>query len=107
MAMQVRNILLVEDNPDHAELTSTALEGFYRQNWQELCIKLVRSGDECIKTVARGSFDAMVVDYHLPAMNGMEVLKYIRKKGVLMPVVMVTGAGDENIAAEAIKRGAS
>ena len=107
MAMQVRNILLVEDNPDHAELTSTALESFYRQNGQEICIKLVRSGDECIKTVARGSFDAMVVDYHLPAMNGMEVLKYIRKKGVLMPVVMVTGAGDENIAAEAIKRGAS
>ncbi len=50
----------------------------------------------------------MILDYHLPRMNGDEVLARIRQ-GVdpELPVVIVTGGGNENVAVELLKRGAS
>jgi len=107
MATQAKNILLVEDNSDHAELALSSLQGFYKQHEQKYQISVVRTGRECIQSIIRKTFDVVVMDYSLPKMNGLELLESIRKRGVNTPVVMVTGRGDEKIAAEAIKKGAS
>lgn len=107
MATRFRKILLVEDNQDHAELTATALQTFYRENREEAQIRVVKTGEDCLSILTKDFYDAMIIDYHLPSMNGMELLKYIRKKGIKTPVVMVTGGGNECVAVEAIKKGAS
>ena len=51
-------------------------------------------------------YDALLVDFNLRETNGLEVIKDITKKGLDIPIIMVTAFGNENIAAEAIKQGA-
>jgi PAS domain S-box-containing protein len=52
-------------------------------------------------------YDCIFLDYNLPGGSGLELLKYIRANNNQSPVIIVTSQGDENIAVEAMKNGAS
>ncbi|MBC8199263.1 MAG: diguanylate cyclase [Desulfobacteraceae bacterium] len=96
-------VLIIEDNPDHAELARLALEPHF-----EVC--LFESGKGCLqylKGLAGNDWPAAILlDYSLPEMDGLAVFERIRERGYNMPVIMVTGQGNENIAVEAMKKGA-
>jgi len=51
-------------------------------------------------------FDLVLLDYQMPAMSGLDVLSAIRRAHRTLPVIMLTGMGDERVAVEAMKRGA-
>lgn len=54
------------------------------------------------------SFDVLLLDYRLTGDNGLEVLKLLREdRGLDLPVVMVTGQGSEDVAAQAMRLGAT
>ncbi len=61
-------------------------------NWGVQCHG-VPSAEEALETVAGGSFDAIVLDLHLPGMSGLTFMKELRaqEKHELLPVLMVTG----------------
>ena len=96
-------ILIVEDNPDHAELARLALEPHF-----EVC--LLESGEDVLrylKDLAQNDRPAAILlDYSLPGIDGLAVFEHIRKKEYNIPVIIVTGQGDESIAVEAMKKGA-
>ena len=101
--MKPIRILLVEDNPDHAELVENTLS--QKKDVGE--IVWVESGYDCLKRLdGDGKFDLVLLDYSLPGIDGLETLRKINKDGHNIPVIMVTGHGDETVAAEAIKMGA-
>lgn len=89
------DILLVEDNPDHAELTRRALEDgvlVHQIHW-------ARDGDEALDFLFRkGAYaDAhrpslVLLDINLPKVSGLEVLKEIKLSEELrvIPVIMLT-----------------
>lgn len=52
-------------------------------------------------------FDCIFLDYLLPGDNGLLLLKKIREKGVKIPIVIITSQGNESIAVELMKAGAS
>src|ERR1041385_9154219 len=52
-------------------------------------------------------FDCIFLDYLLPGNNGLLLLKKIRDKGVKTPVVIITSQGNERVAVELMKAGAS
>ncbi|GHN00799.1 hypothetical protein WSM22_22880 [Cytophagales bacterium WSM2-2] len=52
-------------------------------------------------------FDCIFLDYLLPGDNGLALLKRIREKGVKTPIVIITSQGNESIAVELMKAGAS
>lgn len=52
-------------------------------------------------------FDVMLLDFRLPDGTGIDALPQIREQGYNMPVVIVTGAGDERVAVSAMQRGAA
>ncbi|MDH5632556.1 MAG: hybrid sensor histidine kinase/response regulator [Gammaproteobacteria bacterium] len=52
-------------------------------------------------------FDCIFLDYRLPQQDGMSLLKWIRSKDIKSSVVMMTGMGDERLAVEFMKAGAS
>lgn len=94
-------ILLVEDNPDQALIVERVLRRF-NHKWN---VTAVDSGASCLARLADESFSVVVLDYSLPGMSGLEVLEQITLRHPHVPVVMVTGQGDEQIAVKAMKGG--
>ncbi|MBN1879655.1 response regulator [bacterium] len=97
-------ILLVEDNPDHAELIIDALKDYHVQNeivWTE-------SGEEALDFLcARGKYATdlrtqkpilVLLDIKLPGIDGIEVLRSIKEMPDVanIPVVMLTTSREES-----------
>lgn len=60
-----------------------------------------------IEILEKKEVDCILLDYMLPDKNGLQLLKFIKDKfNDLIPVIMLTGQGDENIAVSAMKEGA-
>jgi DNA-binding NtrC family response regulator len=51
-------------------------------------------------------YDLLLVDYNMPLLGGIDVIRALNKQGTLPPAIMVTGQGSEEIAVEALKLGA-
>lgn len=56
---------------------------------------------------AKQAYDCAIIDYRMPGGNGLKGIVALREQHPLLPIVMVTGQGDELIATEAIKLGAA
>jgi diguanylate cyclase (GGDEF)-like protein len=66
-----------------------------------------RDGRQGVELAIARTFDCILVDYNLPDMNGLDLLVELRERlDVTVPIVMLTGSGNESIAVEAMKRGA-
>lgn len=60
--------------------------------------------EEALKKVSEGAFDCILLDYRMPESNGIEGTKRIKEVSDV-PIIMLTGHGDETIATEALKAG--
>ena len=71
--------------------------------------RYVECGDAAsgLRALAAGSFDCVFLDGRLPDRDGLEVLRALRAGGDLTPVIVLTGFGDERLAVEVMKAGAS
>ena len=58
------------------------------------------------ETGGRGA-DCLLLDIHMPGLNGAELLESLRKKGMALPVVVLTGRLDADMAAHLSRAGAS
>lgn len=96
-------ILVVDDNPEHRMLIVRNL----RRGIQTVVIEEVETGGDCLARMAAGRFDLVLLDYTLPDTNGLEILALLRRRYSSVPVIMVTGQGDERIIREAMRQGAS
>jgi PAS domain-containing protein len=67
---------------------------------------LANDGEEGLALWRSGSYDALCVGYAVPKLNGLDIIRILAVEGLLPPIVMITGAGDEAIAVEAMKLGA-
>jgi two-component system response regulator AtoC len=65
---------------------------------------LARSGAEALAHL--DGVDAVVTDYSMPEMDGVQLLKSIRERDESLPVVMLTAHGSERLAVRAMKAGA-
>lgn len=100
---RVFNILHIEDNPDDVKIISK----FFKQSGIKFDIVNVDSGNVGLEKIMKKKFDIILLDYHLPDMNGLDVLKEIKKRNTYIPVIMITGTGDVKIIVESMKFGAS
>lgn len=94
-------ILLVEDNSDHAELAERALTK--DTAWT---VKHVDTVEDARRSLDDSGFDLVVLDYELPDGDGLDLLDYLRDARRSDPVVFLTGQGSEDVAMEAMQRGA-
>jgi CheY-like chemotaxis protein/signal transduction histidine kinase len=95
-------VLLVEDDADQAELVRRTL---LRQD-PPFAVTVVGDGFACLDALTQGTYAVVLLDYSLPRMHGLEVLTHMRARGFAVPVIIVTGQGDEHIAVEAMQAGA-
>ena len=64
------------------------------------------SGEEAVAILREEMLDAVVLDHHLGGMSGLNVLQWMHEQKMETPVIMLTGAGSESLAAECMKLGA-
>ena len=84
-----KKILIIEDDPDIAELVEI--------NVKDIGFELVKenNGKEGLKTALDNKFELIILDLMLPGLNGMEVCKQIREKDTHTPILMLTAKSEE------------
>jgi DNA-binding NarL/FixJ family response regulator len=96
-------VLLVEDNFDFAKLVK-----IYLSRFEEAEIEIIwkDNGPDGIKEATDNpAIDAILMDYFLPGMNGLEITRALKEKNVDTPVVFLTVNKDMNLAVEVMKLG--
>jgi two-component system, sensor histidine kinase and response regulator len=66
-----------------------------------------KSAIALLASTVKESFDCIFLDYRLPDQDGLAVLKTIRQMEIKFPLIFLTGQGDEQIAVEVMKAGAT
>jgi DNA-binding response OmpR family regulator len=97
MAIQ---LLYADDEPALRELVQNhlSLEGFD--------VETAADGVEAVKMLNQKVYDLVLLDVHMPQMDGLEVLKYMKSKGMKSRLIMLTGDGDPKIVSQCAKYGA-
>ncbi|HSU67445.1 MAG TPA: response regulator [Tepidisphaeraceae bacterium] len=96
-------ILLIEDD----EVDRTMVRRALKASGVPADFEEVSSGEAGLQAIQAGTFDCALLDYRLPDADGLSVLRQIREAGVTTPIIMLTGQGDEQLAVEMMKAGAS
>jgi len=94
-------VLVAEDEESFLKVLTTVLESTKR-----FSVFPCEEGEEAVAALKRSHFDIVILDYKMPEMSGLNVLQWINEQKMDIPVIMLTGAGSENIAVEAMKLGA-
>jgi len=95
-------ILIIDDSPEDRE--------FYRRMLSQdpeyqLQFLEAETGEEGLETALTGNPDCLLLDYRLPDLDGLEFLTRLRER-LRVPVIVLTGQGNESVAVEAMKGGA-
>ncbi|OGP91339.1 MAG: two-component system response regulator [Deltaproteobacteria bacterium RBG_19FT_COMBO_43_11] len=98
--MQKVSILIVEDGQSQREM----LRDFLLSEGHK--VAEAENGKKAIKAVLNGHFDLILLDYKMPGMDGLEVLKEIKHINPEIDVVIITAYGTIETAVEAMKVGA-
>ena len=81
------NVLIVEDDVVLGKALQRGLtEAGHQCSW-------ARGGTKGLELAAGQKFDAILLDLMLPEMNGIEVLRAVRRKGIATPVLLLTALG--------------
>lgn len=96
-------LLLVDDD----ELDRMAVKRLLRQLGRPTQLAETADGLQAVELLLAQHFDCVLMDVHMPAIDGLALLRRIRGLGVDCPVVMLTGQGDEALAVDLMKAGAS
>lgn len=67
----------------------------------------VGRGDEAVGLIFEETFDLLVLDWYMPGLDGMEIVRAIRAVGRNVPIIMVTGEKHRDLVVEAIRGGVS
>lgn len=99
MRESTRQILIVEDDEDTAEVVTTLL------NSAGYKTTAVDRGEDALNEIAASSPDLVLLDLNLPDINGMEVLKQLRSQS-LLPLIILSGHGRDRDKVNALEAGA-
>lgn len=95
-------ILLAEDSQDDADLIAHQI----KRAGYGLTYQRVESAEEVSMALREKSWDVVIADYSMPNFNGLEVLQILKKTGLDLPFILISGTIGEEIAVQAMKAGA-
>lgn len=97
------HILIIEDDPNIVEFIAEVLR---RHNFSYE-VDSALDGPAGLALLDTKDYAVVILDYILPGLNGLQVLERIRAKHPQIPVLFVTGMGNEDVAVRALKGGAA
>jgi len=94
------NILIVDDDTGLLDQLKTALK---RKNYG---VEIAENGEQALDKIFDVSYDLVLLDIMLPRMDGLSVLKEVRKAGMDMPILMLTARSDVQDKVKGLDHGA-
>ena len=82
----MKTILVVDDDPDIRLACQDRLE-----RWGYV-VHSVASGEEALALLSRHQIHAMLLDLHLPGLEGLEVLRLIREQDLAFPILLMSAS---------------
>ena len=96
------NILILDDSEDDREHCEELLQEDTNREW---LITGIEDSNQGLNLLNNHHFDCVLLDYSLPGHSGIDVMNLLRENNVEVPVVMLTGQGNERLAVAAMKAG--
>jgi len=95
------SVLYVDDEPTLLDITK-----IYLEHNGEFSIDTATSARRAIGMLTERQYDAIISDFYMPEMNGIEFLKKVRISGNTIPFIIFTGRGREEVVIQALNEGA-
>jgi len=96
------HVLVIDDSADDRDI----YERFLTRDIEVATIDLAESGERGLASYRARPADCVLLDFNMPGLNGLAVLERLKSIDPHVPVVMMTGEGNEDIAVAAMKAGA-
>lgn len=96
------HVLVVDDSVVDRHLAGSLLEKSYNSS-----VVYAADGCEALQRMRQKMPDIVVTDLQMPQMNGLDLVTAVRRDYPLVPVVLMTAQGSEDIAVQALQRGAA
>jgi len=90
-------VLLVEDD---LKLLTNIKEGLKKQGFR---VDTATDGEEGLYLAQNNKYDVLIVDWMLPKLSGLEMIKELKKNGIKTPVLILTAKGDIDDKVEGLK----
>ena len=98
----MQNILIVDDCVVDQKLVSGIL-----QRQADLILQFACDGEQALIAVEKSPPDLVITDMQMPNVDGLCLVKQLSQRWPMLPVVLITGQGSEDIAVEALRAGAA
>lgn len=95
-------ILVVDDS----DVDRKIVGGLLRKQ-EDLVVEFANNGAEALKQLERSTFELVVTDLIMPELNGLELVKKVKEDYPMVPIILMTSKGNEQIAVEALQSGAA
>jgi len=96
-------VLIIDDD----QIDAMSIKRSLLKKESDIEIAWAQNANEGLNQIQDNSFDCVFSDFNLPDIDGITFIKKVRSLGILTPIVIVTSYGDEQVAVEAIRSGAS
>ena len=95
-------VLFIEDNPDDVELELYEL----RKGGFEVRHQVARNRQQFLASLENLDADIVIADYSLPDLTGIEAIHILQEGKIKLPVILITGMGNEQVAVDSLREGA-
>lgn len=96
------SILVVDDSMMDRRIAGGLLEK--QPDWK---ISYAKDGQEALDLIEKGAPDLIVTDLQMPEINGLELVQEVKRSYPMVPVILMTAQGSEQIAVKALESGAA
>ena len=100
--IELRKILLVEDNSADARVIQTMLEG-YAEEYPVLHVERLK---DALSRLTQEEFAVVLLDLSLPDSTGVDTIGPVRRQTPQVPIIVLTGLDDEKVGIKAVQEGA-
>lgn len=99
----ITKVLVIDDD----DVDRASLKRSLKKAELDFSLTECTDGDQAMHLLKETKYDCVFLDYLLPGIDGLTLLRRMRSSGIKVPVIIITSQGDEKVAVEMMKAGAS
>ena len=98
-----KRVLVVDDDTPIRKMVCRILQ----LGHADLVLEQAEDGQQALAALEKEKFDLLILDFMMPVMGGLDVLKALREKGMSLPIIMLTARADEAHVMRTLELGAN